>query len=29
MREAGLDMDYRGFVEGDDISAGTTQCGGH
>ena len=24
LREAGLDMDYRGFVEGDDISAGTT-----
>lgn len=24
MRKAGLDMDYRGFVEGDDISAGTT-----
>ncbi|XBQ15842.1 MAG: phosphate acyltransferase PlsX [Oceanicaulis sp.] len=24
MREAGLDMDYRGYVEGDDISAGTT-----
>ena len=23
-RQAGLDMDYRGFVEGDDISAGTT-----
>lgn len=24
MRQAGLDMDYRGFIEGDDISAGTT-----
>ncbi len=24
MRKAGLDMDYQGFVEGDDISAGTT-----
>jgi len=24
MRKAGLDMDYRGFIEGDDISAGTT-----
>ncbi len=24
LREAGLDMDYRGFVEGDDISAATT-----
>jgi glycerol-3-phosphate acyltransferase PlsX len=24
LREAGLDMDYRGFVEGDDISAGST-----
>lgn len=24
MREAGLDMDYQGFIEGDDISAGTT-----
>ena len=24
LREAGLDMDYQGFVEGDDISAATT-----
>lgn len=24
MREAGLDLDYQGFIEGDDISAGTT-----
>ncbi|MGJ3232348.1 MAG: phosphate acyltransferase PlsX [Oceanicaulis sp.] len=24
MREAGLDMEYQGFIEGDDISAGTT-----
>ena len=24
LREAGLDMDYRGFVEGDDISSATT-----
>jgi len=24
MREADLDMDYRGFIEGNDISAGTT-----
>ena len=24
LREAGLDMEYRGFVEGDDISAATT-----
>ncbi|MEQ8405292.1 MAG: phosphate acyltransferase PlsX [Oceanicaulis sp.] len=24
MRQAGLDIDYRGFIEGDDISAGTT-----
>jgi glycerol-3-phosphate acyltransferase PlsX len=24
MRKAGLDMEYQGFVEGDDISAGTT-----
>ncbi|WP_270375943.1 phosphate acyltransferase PlsX [Marinicauda sp. Alg238-R41] len=24
LREAGLDMDYRGFIEGNDISAGTT-----
>ena len=24
IREAGLDMDYRGFVEGDDISSATT-----
>ncbi|MEE4248124.1 MAG: hypothetical protein V2I33_22250, partial [Kangiellaceae bacterium] len=24
MREAALDMDYRGFVEGDDISSATT-----
>jgi glycerol-3-phosphate acyltransferase PlsX len=24
MREAGLDLDYQGFIEGDDISAGAT-----
>ncbi|MCH8489207.1 MAG: phosphate acyltransferase PlsX [Oceanicaulis sp.] len=27
VRAAGLDMDYRGFVEGDDISAGATNVG--